>query len=204
MPSRPLLIIALAVTAALATGCSTQAGPAGGSSSTAATTPAETAAASPTPGHSSATASPLAADSAPASPLEGVWRVTGLKPDDMRAALQKAGLQKWIQPFMGSDAGPGAQNTYTLRILNDRWILSFAKDGGLSQEIDAGQYTIQGDHVAVRHEGGCVDTYRWSVEAATLVIHEVTNEGCDTGDGIPEEVYQTALYLSLPWSAGKP
>jgi hypothetical protein len=122
----------------------------------------------------------------------------------VRAALTSAGLQKWFQPFMGTDAAPGASNAYTLRILNDRWTLYWAKDGAVAQEIDSGRYVIDGNQVTTDHGQGCSDTYGWSVDDDTLTLSVLSNT-CETpAGGVPEQVMQTALYQASPWLAGKP
>jgi hypothetical protein len=195
---------------AVAAACSTTGGAASGQvvppSSSAfpavAVATASAPAATPTSVATARTSTPVA--TAPASPLEGVWHTGPVTPDDMRAALTSAGLQKWIQPFMATDAAPGTSNVYTLRVLNDRWILYWAKDGALAMELDAGRYVIDGDRVTVNHVPDCSDTYGWSVDGDSLTLSVLSNTCATPVNAVPEHVMQTALYLASPWMAGKP
>ncbi len=171
----------LAVVALLAAGC------ASGAASTA----------SPTP-----TTAPVAsASTATTTALETVWHTSVVTQDDMRAALQAAGLQEWIQPFLSQVAGQ--QNVFTLRVLGGRWVQYWSKDGGSAAENDSGPYTITGDHVTVSHDDGGSDTYRWAVTGDTLTV-TFLSDTFPPGEGIPERVYQTAFYMSSPFLRGAP
>jgi hypothetical protein len=134
------------------------------------------------------------------SALETVWHQS-VTNDDMRQALQKAGLQAWIQPFIAKIAG--TTNLFSLTILNGRWAQYWSKDGGILGINDDGAYTIDGDQVTSTHDDGCNDNYRWSLQADTLAITFLSS-GCAPTDGIPENVYQTAFYMSAPWMRGAP
>jgi hypothetical protein len=207
MRLRQLLLVAIPVVAGA---CSTTAGPTPGqvvpASSSAfpvvAVGTASAPAATATPVLTARSSTPVSA--APASPLEGVWHTAPVTPDDMRAALTSAGLQKWIQPFLATDAAPGASNVYTLRVLNDRWVLYWAKDGALAQELDAGRYVIDGDRVTIYHPADCSDTFQWAVDGDALSLSDLSDTCATPINGVPEHVMQTALYLASRWMAGKP
>lgn len=157
---------------------------------------------SPSPESSVAQSAPSAASSE-ASELEGVWHTGVVTRDDMRRALQDAGLQEYIQPFFAFWK-PGETNVFTLRVFGGHWRLYWSKDGGTAVEEDSGPYTISGDTVSISHndtEGS--DTHRWSVNGDTLTITYLS----DTIDApVPhgEEVYQRVLYMSSPWTRGTP
>ncbi len=139
-------------------------------------------------------ASGLAASPSPGtdSPLEGIWKTTTVTPADMEAALRKAGLQKWIQPFLAT--GVGDSNVFTLRIKNGQWIQYWSKDGGPADNNDEGSYEITGDVVTITHPGG-VDALSWSVDGGELTLGYVSNK-FPPYNGIPEEVYQHAFYTA--------
>ncbi len=142
-----------------------------------------------------------ASKSSDASQLEGVWHTGVVTPDDAVATLQAAGLGEYAQGFLNFWQ-PGAENVFTLRITDGRWAFYLSKDGGLAEEVDAGAYTIDGNTVTIRHNEG-TDTHRWSVSGDTLTIEYVS----DTIEApVPrgEEILQRVLYMSSPWTRGKP
>jgi hypothetical protein len=189
------LAIALA---ALVTACSS--GGAAESTGTGKPAGSPTAATTPT---AAAASQPNASGSKAASPLEGVWHSRTITADDTRAALGAAGLQKWFQPLMQLGGGTDATYVGTLRVLNDRWILYWSKDGGLAEEIDSGRYVIDADTVTITHGTEGSDTFRWSIDAGTLTLIYVSDT-IPPKDGIPEQAYQVGLYQSSPWMAGQP
>jgi hypothetical protein len=182
----------LAAVAVLVAGCGSGAAPS--ATPTAATV---TPSAAPTAPAVTANATPTATTTA----LETVWHTNLVTQDDMRAALQAAGLQEWIQPFLSRVAAQ--QNVFTLRVLNGRWVQYWSKDGGPAEENDSGPYTITGDQVTVSHDDGGSDTYRWAVDGDTLTVTFLTDT-FPPADGIPERVYQTAFYMASSWLRGAP
>jgi hypothetical protein len=182
----------------LLTACSSGAGTASNGSGQPAGSPtAATAAAA------DAASDPGTTGSAPASPLEGVWHTKTITADDTRATLTAAGLQKWIQPLMQLGGGSDATYVGTLRVLNDRWILYWSENGGQAEEIDSGRYVIDADSVTITHGTEGSDTFGWSIDSSTLTLTYVSDT-IPASDGIPEKVYQIALYQSSPWMAGQP
>jgi hypothetical protein len=114
---------------------------------------------------------------------------------DMTAALSRAGLQKWIQPFRAG-ADLGHSNAFLLIIGNGIWHEGLSKDGGPFTAIDDGTYRIAGDTVSYYPQGPSA-TYRWSVQGGTLRLTLLRDT--NPGSGIPDEVYQRANYTAAPF-----
>ena len=82
-----------------------------------------------------------------------------------------------------------------LEISEGGWDLYGHPRGGAREEIDYdAQFEVDGKTVVVSHEGDS-NTYRWSVRgnALTLAWRKTTYE---PNKGIPEEVFQRALYMT--------
>ncbi len=160
----------------------------------------------PAPLQSQTGAAPAAspASSREPSPLEGVWHTGVVTPDDAMAVLQAAGLQEYAQAFLNVFEF-GDENVFTLRISGGRWVLYWARDGGLAREDDSGAYAIDGDTVTIRHNGGGTDTHQWSVNGDTLRITYVSDTFADDPQ-LPhfEEMAQRVLYMSSSWIVGAP
>ena len=150
----------------------------------------------PSPPAPSVTSSP-AASSDQASALEGTWRTGTVSETDIEATLRKAELEEWIQPLRGLPANnpPGDSNVFILEIHAGKWDLYWEPDGGAAEQLDFdASYEVDGDTVVASHEGDS-NTYRWSVDGDTLTLTWVdTTYG--SHKGIPEEVFQTAFYMS--------
>jgi len=153
------------------------------------------------PGSSSPAASATAASPPGASDLEGVWRSGVVTPDTAMAALQTAGLGEHGQAFFNF-WNIADENQFTLRVGGGRWICFWSKDGGQSIEEDSGAYSIDGDTVTIRHDGGA-DTLRWSVDGNTLTLAYLSDTFDHPEYPKGEEVYQTILYMSSPWERGE-
>jgi hypothetical protein len=160
---------------------------------------------------STRSASPPSASSAPAtngnadtpaphhSPLEGTWRTGNVTVADITAALSRAGLQKWIQPFR-AQADLGHSNVFLLTLANGVWHQGWSQDGGPFVDNDDGTYRITGDTV-IYHPQGSSPTYRWSVQGGTLRLTLLRDTG--TYQGIPDEVYERAFYTAAPFQRQK-
>jgi hypothetical protein len=160
---------------------------------------------------SARSASPPSASSAPAtngnantpapkgSPLEGVWRTGNVTEADMTAALSRAGLQKWIEPFR-VQADLGHSNVFLLTLANGVWHEGWSQDGGPFVDNDDGTYQIAGDTVTY-HPQGPSATYRWSIQGRTLRLTLVHDTGPNSG--IPDEVYQRVFYMAAPFQRQK-
>jgi hypothetical protein len=180
-PRQPLIGVALlAVTCAVLAAC-------GSSGSTRSASP---------PSASSAPANGNANTPAPkGSPLEGTWRTGNVTEADMTAALSRAGLQKWIQPFR-VQADLGHSNAFLLTIANGHWHEGLSQNGGPFADIDDGTYRIAGDTVSYYPQGPSA-TYRWSIQGGTLRLTLLRDTGPDSG--IPDQVYQRAHYTAAPF-----
>jgi hypothetical protein len=143
-----------------------------------------------------ATASPEASEDQ-ASALEGTWRTGTVTEADIETTLRDAGLEKWIQRLRAlppSDP-PAESNVFILEIHEGKWDLYWEADGKAAEPVDYdAQYEVDGDTVVVSHESD-FNEYRWAVDGdkLTLTWLDTTYEGYK---GIPEEVFQTALYES--------
>jgi hypothetical protein len=136
-----------------------------------------------------------------ASQLEGVWHTGVLTPDDFAASLQAAGLGEYAQGFLDFWK-PGAENVFSLRISGGFWAFYRSRDGGIAQEEDSGSYTIHRNTVTIRHNEG-TDTLQWSVSGDTLTITYLSDTmNSDVPRG--EEIFQRVIYMSSPWTRGKP
>ena len=102
-PRQPLIGVALlAVTCAVLAACGSSGSTRSASPPPASSAPANGNANTPTPNGSA---------------LEGTWRTGNVTVADMTAALSRAGLQKWIQPFR---AGAAALRSATVAVLGYR------------------------------------------------------------------------------------
>ena len=153
-------------------------------------------------GGSAAEQSPAeASDSAPslatAAGLEGTWRTGTVTEEDIEATLSEAGLEEYIQPLRELPAKnpPTESNVFILEVHDGSWNLYWESNGGAPEPLDYdAQYEVNGDTVMVSHEADH-NVYRWSVDGQTLAIDwiETTYEPYK---GIPEQVFQTAFYMS--------
>ena len=193
-PRQPLIGVALlAVTCAVLAAC-------GSSGSTRSASPPSASSAPATNGNSAPAANGNANTPAPhVSPLEGVWRTGNVTVADMTAALSRAGLQKWIQPFRAR-ADLGHSNAFLLTIGNGIWHEGWSQDGGPFADNDNGTYRIAGDTVSYYPQGSS-ETYRWSIQGGTLRLMLLRDTG--TYSGIPDEVYQRAFYTAAPFQRQK-
>ena len=187
---RPLIgVTALAVICAvLAAGCSSSQSSRSGSG---------------TPAASAADANGNASTLTPnGSALEGIWRTGNLTVADMAVVLNRARLQKWIQPFRAK-AGLGHSNAFLLTIANGIWHEGWSVDGGPYADNDDGSYRISGDTVVITHlTGAQTVTYRWSVQGGTLRLTFV-GDTVSPYNGIPDQVYQRAFYTAAPFQRKK-
>ena len=145
------------------------------------------------PEEQSPTASPAASPEA-ASRLEGTWVTGRVSERDIERTLRKHGLAKWIQRFRPV-APIAADTVLILKIDEGTWDLYGKSKGAPREEIDYdADYELDGDTVVVSHEGES-NTYRWSVDDDTLRLTwlDTTYGGYK---GIPEEVFQRALYMT--------
>lgn len=146
-------------------------------------------------GESASTAAPSEASSAPA--LEGTWRTGPVSPADAEATLRTHGLEKWLQGFRASSP-IGPETVLTLEIGDGGWDLYGSSAGAPRETIDYADYRVSGDEVAALHDEG-TNTYAWSVEGDTLTLRWLSTT-FQAYDGVPEEVFQRALYMTADFT----
>lgn len=112
----------------------------------------------------------------------------------MKQTLRESGLGKWVDRF--ERVAPISEKTSLVLQLNDgRWDLYGEPDGGPRQEIDFdAEFVVTGNRLEVSHENDS-NTYRWSVEGDVLRLTWLETTYPDF-KGIPEEVFQRALYMT--------
>ena len=165
----------------------------------------------PTPVTESATASPddvatssvtsevPATSEAPAaSSLEGAWQAGPISPEESEATLRRHGLDQWITDYRANTPLP--ENTLlSLTIEDGEWDLYGESNGGQPEPIDYdAEYEIEGNKVVFVHSDGA-NTYRWKINNETLRL-EFVGSTLPAYEGIPEEVFQRALYMTAPFT----
>lgn len=150
----------------------------------------------------------------PRGPVAGVWRTDPITVDDMKRTLRAHGLAKWVGRF-AKHAPIGKSPTALVLEIDTRngfpsypfdWRLFAEPEGGSHemmidyrmQDQSAGgqglRYEQDGDQVVVSYEGHS-NAYRWSVDGKYLKL-TWQNSTYPPHIGIPEEVFQRALYMT--------
>lgn len=138
-----------------------------------------------------------AAPTTSATDLQGTWRADPISPADAENTLREHGLEKWIADFRGqSPIGP--DTVLTLVIGQEEWDLYGSSGGQAREKIDYADCKVSGDRVEVIHDAG-TNTYTWSVEGDTLTIRWLSTT-FPAHEGIPEEVFQRALYMTASFT----
>ena len=139
-------------------------------------------------------ASTSAASEAPAkSPLEGTWRTASVSPRDTEATLRRQGFGKYVKDYR-ANAPFGADTVLVLSIEDGQWNL-YGEVDGKQEPIDYdAEYEIDGDTVTFHHSDGS-NTHRWTVDGDTLSL-EFVKSTMPAYEGIPDEVFQRALYMT--------
>ena len=128
------------------------------------------------------------------TPLEGTWRTSPISPRDAEVTLRRHGLAEWIERF-GPLTPFAAGTTLILDIKEGEWDLYGKPRGTPRQEIDYdAEYVVNGGTVDKIHATGA-STYRWSVDGDTLTL-EWLDSTEPPYQGIPDEVFSTALYMT--------
>ena len=133
-----------------------------------------------------------------ASPLEGSWQAEPITLEQSEATIRRHGLGEWVEEYR-KNAPFSGDTLLSLTIEGGAWDLYGESDGGPSQPIDYdAEYEIAGDKVVFHHSDGS-NTYRWRVDGDTLQLRfeKSTLPGYR---GIPEEVFQRALYMTATFS----
>jgi mycoredoxin len=132
------------------------------------------------------------------SPLEGTWEAGPITLKDTEATLRRHGLGRWVKDYRMNAPFTG-DTVLILTIEKGAWDLYGASDGGQPEPIDYNaDYEIDGDTVTFHHSEGS-NTYRWEVGDDDLRLHFVRST-LPGYEGIPEEVFQRALYMTATFS----
>jgi hypothetical protein len=163
--------------------------------------PDDTPAASP-PDDLASTSAPSespATSQAPAeSTLEGSWEAGPLSVDETEETLRRSGLGQYVEDYR-KNAPFSGETVLTLSIENGAWDLHGQSAGGQPVPIDYdAEYEIEGNTVVFHHSDGS-NTYRWEVHQDTMRLHFVQST-LPGYQGIPEEVFQRALYMTEPFT----
>jgi hypothetical protein len=143
---------------------------------------------------------PAAKSSPPAPALEGTWRTEPISLSDAEATLRNNGLGKWVKKFKIDPPFQG--ETVLILDVKDEWDLYGETDGGPREEIDYdADYTVDGDTVEVTHSTGST-THRWSVDGDRLTLEWLSTTQ-PAYNGVPDEVYQRALYMTAEFTRDK-
>jgi hypothetical protein len=134
-----------------------------------------------------------------ASQLEGTWRTDLVTVDDLVRTLREHDLAEWVGRFRANSPVSKTPTSLMLEISDGGWDLYGAPRGSSREEIDYdAHFEVEGNTVVVTHEGDS-NTYRWSVRGDQLTLEwQKTTYG--PNNGIPEEVFQRALYMTRIFS----
>jgi hypothetical protein len=129
----------------------------------------------------------------PAAALEGTWRTEPISLADAEKTLRAHGLEDWIVSFRAN--APFEDGTVLILDIGEEWDLYGQTGGAEPVEIDYdAAVEIDGGEVTFTHSDGA-NTYRWQVQDDTLMLEFVESTLPDF-EGVPEEVYQRALYMT--------
>lgn len=132
-----------------------------------------------------------------ASTLEGTWRTEPISLSDAEATLRKHSLEKWIKKFKTDPPFQG--DTVLILDVKGEWDLYGETNGGPREEIDYdADYLVKGDTVTVTHSTGST-THRWSVDGDRLTLTWLSTTQ-PPYNGVPDEVYQRALYMTAEFT----
>lgn len=133
----------------------------------------------------------------PSSPLEGTWRTAPVSPTDAEEALSNGGLSEWIDEFR--TRVPFKGETVLILEIGKDWDLYGESDDGSRTEIDFdASYEVDGDEVVVTHSAGS-NTFRWKIVGDTLTLEHLESS-MPAFEGVPEEVFQRALYMTAKFT----
>ncbi len=136
-----------------------------------------------------------ATSEAPAeSALEGTWRTGSISPRDTEATLRRQGFARFVKAYR-ANAPFSSDTVLELSIVNGQWNLYGKSEGQPAEPIDYdAEYKIDGDTVTFDHSDGS-NTHRWTVDGDRLNL-EFVEGTMPPYEGIPDEVFQRALYMT--------
>ena len=131
--------------------------------------------------------------------MEGTWHTEPLSVEQTTATLRRHGLGQWVAAYQRNAPFSG-DTVLTLTIEAGAWNLYGQGGDGPAEPIDYdAEYEITGDTVTFHHSDGS-NTHRWAVEGDTLSLEFVTGT-MPPYRGIPDEVFQRALYMTRPFTS---
>jgi hypothetical protein len=132
------------------------------------------------------------------SALEGTWRTSSVSLRDTEATLRRQGFGRFVKDYR-ANAPFSTDTVLELSIENGQWNLYGESEGEPAEPIDYdATYKIDGDTVTFDHSDGS-NTHRWTVDGDTLRL-EFVKGTMPTYEGIPDEVFQRALYMTEPFT----
>jgi hypothetical protein len=127
------------------------------------------------------------------TPLDGTYQTGPITPAEAEATVREHGLEEWLDEFRPLNPIEAPSTELILDIGDGEWDLYGETDGGPRVEIDYdAEYAVEGDQVVFTHSDGA-NTYQWSLDGDTLTL-EFVDSTLPPYAGIPEEVFQSALY----------
>jgi hypothetical protein len=134
---------------------------------------------------------------APTALLEGTWRTAPVSLTGAEATLRGAGLSEWIEELRAR--APFEDDTVLVLEIGEEWDLYGEPDDGPRAEIDFdASYEVDGDEVVVTHSAGS-NTFRWEIAGDTLTFEHLAST-MPAFEGVPEEVFQRALYMTAEFT----
>lgn len=137
-----------------------------------------------------------------AVPFAGIWHTDEISQADAEATLRRHGLAKWITRFR-------RQTPFTepialqLVVRRAEWDLYGKPQGKPRFAIDYdAKWWLPDDRTVRKIHGTGITTFRWSVSGGALKLRWLRTTEPDFM-GIPDEVFQRALYMTRTFSAGR-
>lgn len=113
--------------------------------------------------------------------------------------MRQHGLTKGIDEFRPLSPFTG-DTVLTLVIEDGGWDLYGQPEGGPRSEIDFdAEYSMESDEITVAHADG-TRTLRWAMDGDALTLNSIKTT-LGPYRGIPNEVFQVALYMSAEYEA---
>jgi hypothetical protein len=146
-------------------------------------------------------AAPSGTNETEAGSPAGTWHTSEISQADAEATLRRYGLGKWIQRFRRQT--PFTEPIALLLVVRKAdWDL-YGKPKGKPKfaiDYDAKWWLPDGRTVRKIHGTG-ITTFRWSVSGGALTLRWLGTTEPDVM-GIPDEVFQRALYMTQKFSRG--
>jgi hypothetical protein len=113
----------------------------------------------------------------------------------MARTLRRHDLGEWVGRFRSESPVSKTPTALILELGDGGWDLYGHPRGAAREQIDYdARFEADGNSVVVSHEGDA-NTYRWSVRGTDLALAWQKTTYAPS-KGIPEEVFQRALYMT--------